>query len=321
MMRLKAAGKTCGKLGSLAGWRSALLGNASSSMEDFTKKSFIASNGNYSGDLGGLLALIGLVRRRFFANRFLGGWLVWLNWALLTFIAAAAFSRQLKYVVISAVSIAAIGVIVSFVWGWWRRPSPYYCACATDRASGLSDRLSTALYFGSIEEPDAMMLRQRRDATNQVGRIEPRSLFPVRMPDYANRTLVLALIATGLLAYRLYYNPPMMALLQRVAASHVERTVLSPLAGAVKKEFLALVNRDQSEVKDAAADAETVPGLADPKQADDASQLGDKDGAAPGDMQDDSESSTAGAEGEPGDPQGERAECRRPGRESGRKPV
>jgi hypothetical protein len=124
------------------------------------------------------------------------------------------------------------------------------------------------------------------------------------MPDYANRTLVLALIATGLLAYRLYYNPPMMALLQRVAASHVERTVLSPLAGAVKKEFLALVNRDQSEVKDAAADAETVPGLADPKQADDASQLGDKDGAAPGDMQDDSESSTAGAEGEPGDPQG-----------------
>jgi hypothetical protein len=249
-----------------------------------------------------LLVVIGQVRQRIFTNRFLGGWMVWLTWALLGVIAAAAFSRQLKYVLISAALIAVVGVIVTLVRGWYKRPSGYYCAREIDRASGLSDRLSTALYFGAIESPDPMTCRQRRDALSKVDRIDPRSLFPIRMPEFANRTMFLALIAMALLAYRLHYNPPMMALLHRVAASQVEKSVLSPLAEVVNKEFLALVNRDDSEVKEAAADAETVPGLVDSKDPN-ASQLGDKNGMTPGDMQDDSEMAAEGEEGNPSDPQ------------------
>jgi hypothetical protein len=304
MTRWTAAGSSWWKIGSFAGWRAALLGNPGSPVDDSALDRLARNKGKYSDDLRGLVDVIERVRRRVFANRFLGGWMVWLTWVFLGLIAAAGFRRQLKYVLISAICVAAGGVIASFAVGWWKRPSAYYCAREIDRAAGLSDRLSTALYFGSIECPDPMALRQRRDAVSKVGGLEPRALFPVRMPEFADRTVVLALIALALLAYRLHYNPPMMALLQRAATSQVAKAVMSPLAGAVKKELLSLVNRDESEIKEAPADAETVPGLAESKSADDASQPGDKEGAAPGDMQDDSETATAGAEGNPSDPQG-----------------
>ena len=290
------------KLGSFAGWKAVLLGNLGSPNEDSALDQLGGNAGDYSGDLRRLLVVIERVRRRLLANRFLGGWMVWLSWALLVLIAAAAFSRQLKYVLIVAASIVLAGVIVSLLREWWRRPSAYSCAREIDRATGLSDRLSTALYFGAAANSDPMILRQRRDALNQIDRVEPRALFPIQIPEFANRTAVLALVAMVLLAYRLYYSPPVMALLHRAAASHVAKAVLSPLAGAVKKELLAVVNRDDSEVKEAAPDAEAVAGLADPKNADDASQLGDKDGSASSDTQDDSQTATEGSEG---DPQGE----------------
>jgi hypothetical protein len=236
--------------------------------------------------------------------------MIWLNWSLLTLIVTAAFSRKLEYAVIAAAAVAAVGAVLSLAREWWMRPSAYYCARETDRASGLYDRLSTALYFAAKHSrarmsdamPDAMIVHQRRDAISRVDEVDPRALFPVGLPEFANRTVVLAVIALALLGYRLYYNPPLAGLLSSVASSHVEKTLLSPLAGAVKKELLALVDRDETQVKEASPDAETVPGLADPKTADDASQPGDKDGASPGDSQDDSQA-TAGAEGDTGDPQ------------------
>jgi hypothetical protein len=268
-------------------------------MDDSRSQPSGSGSGNYSDDLRGLLLVIERVRRRVFANWFLGAWIVCLTWIFIGLIAAAAFSRHLKYAVISAACIAAAGLVVLLVRGWLKKPSEYYCAREMDRASGLSDRLSTAVYFGSLASPDPMTLRQRRDALSKVDRIEPRALFPIRMPEFANRTAVLALIAMALLAYRLHYNPPMMALLHRAATSQVAKAVISPVA-AVKKELIAFVNRDDSEVKEAAADAETVPGLAESKSADDVSQPGDKDGMAPGDMQDDSDADSAGTEGDSG---------------------
>jgi hypothetical protein len=299
MTRSTAASNTWWKGSSFAGWRAALLGPPGSPMDDSTSQPSGSSSGNYSDDLRGLLLVIERVRRRVFANWFLGAWIVCLTWIFIGLIAAAAFSRHLKYALISAAWIAAAGLVVLLVRGWLKKPSEYYCAREMDRASGLSDRLSTAVYFGSLASPDPMTLRQRRDALSKVDRIEPRALFPIRMPEFANRTAVLALIAMALLAYRLHYNPPMMALLHRAATSQVAKAVISPVA-AVKKELLAFVNRDDSEVKEAAADAETVPGLAESKSADDVSQPGDKDGMAPGDMQDDSEADSAGTEGDSG---------------------
>ena len=310
MTRPQAADDRVGGLGSLAGWRTAFIGNFRVSQEDSTGEPDFANPVNSSGELRGLPGLIERVRRRLLARRLVFDSVIWLNWSLLTLIVAAAFSRKLEYGLIAAAAVAAVGAILSLAREWWMRPSAYYCARETDRASGLYDRLSTALYFASKQRqpgmpdamPDAMIVHQRRDAISRVNGVDPRALFPIGLPEFANRTVVLAVLALALLGYRLYYNPPLAALLNSVASSHVEKTVLSPLAGAVKKEFLALVDRDETQVKEASPDAETVPGLADPKTADDASQPGDKDGASPGDSQDDSQA-TAGAEGDTGDPQ------------------
>jgi len=301
MAFLTGPGERWWKAGASGGWRAALLGSAGSPLDDPAVGLSARNNGDYSRDLQALLALVERARRRISANRFLDRWMVWLTWVFLGLIAAAAFSRQLKYSVIAAVVIAVAGAVFSFMAGW-RRPSAYYCAREIDRASGLSDRLSTALYFSAVEHPDAMTLRQRRDALGNVDRVDPQILFPIRMPSFANRTLALSLIALALLAYRLHYNPPMMALLHRAANSQIAKAALAPLAEA-RKELLALVSPDDSQVKEAAADAETVPGLAESKNGNDPSQLGDKDGTATGDAEDDSDTATAGTQGDPSDPQ------------------
>jgi hypothetical protein len=313
MTRPRAADDHAWGLGSLTGWRTAFIGNSGVSRKDSVGEPDFANPVNASdssGELRGLPGLIERVRRRMLARRLVFDSMIWLNWSLLTLIVTAAFSRKLEYALIAAAAVASVGAILSLAREWWMRPSAYYCARETDRASGLYDRLSTALYFASKQSragmpdamPDAMIVHQRRDAISRVEGVDPRALFPVGLPEFVNRTVVLAVIAFALLGYRLYYNPPMAALLRGVVGSHVEKTLLSPLAGAVKKELLALVDRDETQVKEASPDAETVPGLADPKTADDASQPGDKDGASPGDSQDDSQA-TAGAEGDTGDPQ------------------
>jgi hypothetical protein len=283
-------------------WKAAFLGEPGYGPDDPAAKEPRRDTAGYPAEFGALLALVEGVRRRLLINRLIGSWMVCLSWIFLGLIFAAALSRNLKYSLAAAVVMAALGLVVLFVREWVRRPSGYFCAREMDRASGLSDRLSTALYFASSGESDPMIRHQRSDALGKVGRIDPRELFPMRIPQFASRTMALALIAFALLGYRLYYSPPIMALLHRAATSQLARAVVSPLTGAMKKDLLALVKRDDSEIKQASPDAETVSGLAESKNADDASQLGDKDGAAPGD-QDDADSATEGAEGDPNAPE------------------
>jgi hypothetical protein len=257
---------------------------------------------NYSGDLRGLLDLIQVVGRRVLTNRFMGGWLVWISWILAGLIAGAAISRRLTGVVLGALALVMVGGLVTIFRVWSKRPSTYALASKLDAACGLQDRLSTALYFGSTDSPDPMTLRQRRDALKHLPQADPKVLFPLRAPAFASQTLVLALIAAALLAYRIHYSPPITALVQRVASSHVETAVFSPLVGVVRKDLLALVTREP-EVQQAAADAETVPGLPDAKNGDDSSH-GNKDGMAPdGDWDEDSQTGDTGEPGAAGDPQ------------------
>jgi hypothetical protein len=256
----------------------------------------------YSADLRGLLDLVQVVRQRVLTNTFLAGWMVWVSWILVGLISGAAISHRLMGIAIGASSLVVIGGGVSFAHVWSKRPSSYALASKLDAACGLQDRLSTALYFGTPDLCDPMTLRQRRDALRHLPQVDPRVLFPVRMPAFASRTLVLGLLAAALLAYRIHYNPPIASLVQRVANSRVETAILSPLVGVVKKDLQALVDR-QPEVQQAAADAETVPGLPDAKDGDDPSQA-NKDAMAPdGDWDEDSQAGHAGEPGEAGDPQ------------------
>jgi hypothetical protein len=270
---------------------------------------------SYSNDLKGLLDLIQFVSRRVLANRFLNGWMVWASWILAGVIVGGAVSRRLAGVVFGAVAVAVAGGLVTLTRAWFNRPSAYALACKVDAASGLQDRLSTALYLGASDRTDAMVLRQRRDALSRLSEVDPGGLFPFRMPSFASRTLVLALIAAGLLVYRAYYRAPILALVQGAANSRVEKAVISPLVGAVKKDLLALVNREP-EVQQAAADAETVPGLPDAKNGDDPSDA-NKNGMTPdGDWDEDSQAGNTGEPADLGDPESGDADAQGQGQDA-----
>jgi hypothetical protein len=259
---------------------------------------------NYSPDLGDLLDVIRAAGRRVLTNTFLGGWMVWVSWILVGLILGAAISRRLTGILLGTLLLLLAGALGASFRAWWKRPSPYLLACQLDAAAGLQDRLSTALHFGGSDSNrlDPMAMRQRRDALSRLPQVNPRVLFPVQLPAFASRTLALALIAIALLAYRIHYKAPVMALVERASNSRIEKGVFAPLVSVVKKDLLAFVNREP-EVQQAAADAETVPGLPDAKNGEDPSQ-GNKDGMAPdGDWDEDSQAGDSGQPGEAGDPQ------------------
>jgi hypothetical protein len=257
---------------------------------------------SYSTDLSGLLELIRIASRRALANDFLRKSLVWMSWICVGIILGAAISRRLTGVVLAALLVAATGIVVTLAQMWSKKASDYRLACKLDAAAGLQDRLSTAVHLGSSQNSDPMVLRQRRDAMSRVPGLDAKSLFPVHLPSFAVQTLALALVAALLLTYRVHYRAPLLALVQGAANSNVEKAVLSPLVGVVKKDLLALVNRE-SEVQPAAADAETVAGLPDAKNGDDPSQS-NKDGMTPdGDWDEDSQAGSTGDPADAGDPQ------------------
>jgi hypothetical protein len=57
---------------------------------------------------------------------------------------------------------------------------------------------------------------------------EVQQLFPIRVPTAARATAWLALGAALLLTYRMYYQPPMMALLQSTVRSRLVRAIFAP---------------------------------------------------------------------------------------------
>lgn len=256
----------------------------------------------YSSDLQGLLQMIRVAGRRALTNDFVKRWLVWVSWISLAVIIGAAASQRLTGLVVMALIALGVGIAVALLQAWSKRASDYRVACKLDEAARLQDRLSTALFLGSPENTQPMVIQQRRDALRRLPGLDPKALFPIRMPSYAIQTLTLALVAASLLAYRVHFKAPILALVQSAANSRVEKAVLSPLVGVVKKDLMALVNREP-EVQQAAADAETVPGLPDAKNADDPSQS-NKDGMTPdGDWDEDSDAASTGEPTDVGDPQ------------------
>ena len=222
----------------------------------------------YSSDLQGLLQIIRVAGRRALTNDFVKRWLVWVSWISVAVILAAAVSRRLTSMVVVALIALGVGIAVALLQAWSKRASDYRVACKLDESAGLQDRLSTALFLGSPENTQPIVIPQRRDALRRLPGLDPKALFPIRMPSYAIQTLTLVLVAAALLAYRVHFKAPILALVQSAANSRVEKAVISPLVGVVKKDLMALVNREP-EVQQAAADAETVPGLPDAKNGDD----------------------------------------------------
>jgi len=253
---------------------------------------------SYSSDLADLVDALKIVRSRVLANAFLVSWLGLVRWILLGLIIVALVSRHLALPLFLAGGLAVLSALGAAMWVWWSRPSAYRLAYELDSATGLCDRLSTAIHFGTVEHPDPLLLRQRRDAEQRLKGVDAKALFPVRMPAFARSLLVLALIVGGLFGYRSHFSTPMLSLMRQISGASLQKSVLSPLA-AMKNELLALVQRD-TEPQQAAVDKDAVPGLADAKDTD--KQLAGENGIDPDDdSEQEAGSQSPTTQGEEGD--------------------
>jgi hypothetical protein len=187
-------------------------------------------------ELHGLVDALAVTRRRILTNAFLNAWMTWCAWIFVGLLLAGAFIPKLLGAVILAAILIVIGFVIMLVGTWRSRLSIYDAACRLDSAAGLHDRLSTALYFGTIPHPEGMLQCQRQDAAKRLKDLNPQGLFPFEMPAAAGRAAILLLLVAGLFVYRMYHKPPMVALLQSAARSQLVQSILTPLVHAMEKD-------------------------------------------------------------------------------------
>ena len=263
--------------------------------------------------LQALIDPLSAIRRRTLTNTFLIGWMKLWTWILAGLIVAGAFSPKLTWALVLAGALLVIGAIAVAIVAWRARPSAYEAACQLDSAAGLHDRVSTAVHLGSIENPDGMVLRQRQDAVQRAARVNPQTLFPIRMPDAARRAIVFGMAAASLLVYRIHYKPPMVALLRSTARSQLVQSILSPIVHAMEKDLqrtMALMNTKQESQNDKVrpGQSDTAPddlwkASDDPASKAEGGQQNSQEANAGDQMQDQPPSSMQSGQGEskPGD--------------------
>jgi hypothetical protein len=190
-----------------------------------------------SPDLQGLFDKLKAIRHRILANTLLRSGMKEFVWVLIGLIAVAAVSTKLSGALLLVAVVAAIGAGAILAWTWRTRPSNYEAARRLDSAAGLHDRLSTAVYLGGSEDSTGMIGEQRRDALATLAKVEPRGFFPIRLPGDYRRASVLVLVATGLFAYRVHHQPPLVSLLQTTARSQLVQSIFSPIVHAMEKDL------------------------------------------------------------------------------------
>ncbi len=270
--------------------------NGSSAANEKESRARSASHGpdfgnhGWPAELRTLVDPLVVIRRRILTNAFLGGWMKVWTWILTGLIVAAAISPKLAWAWVSAAALIAIGAVAVGVLTWRARPSAYQAACRLDSAASLHDRVSTAVHLGGVENPNGMILRQRQDAVMRLAQVSPHALFPLRLPAAARRTFVLTVAAAGLFVYRIYYKPPIVALLQATARSQLVQSILSPIAHAMEKDLqrtMALINsKPDSPPDEVRSSASAAP--------DDLWKSSDEQGAKLGEGQQDSLEANAG---------------------------
>jgi hypothetical protein len=258
-----------------------------------------------SPELHGLIDALKTIRKRILANTLLLSWTKLLVWMLVGLIAVAAVSSKLMGALLFLALLAAVGVAGISVWAWRNRPSNYEAARRLDSAAGLQDRISTAIYFGGTEDPDSITGRQRKDALAHLVKVEPRGFFPFQWPGNIKRAFVLALVASGLFAYRIHHRPPLISLLQTTARSQLVQSIFSPIVHAMEKDLqrtIALVTMkpepagDETQRGDAASNSDDLWKANDDKGPDAEDQ---KDAADAGDQPQDQLQAPGNQEGNP----------------------
>jgi len=257
--------------------RKLLLDDSTQTPEYRISAARIADGQALSNELQGLRKALRAIRYRILANTLLGGWTNWLTWVLIVLIVIAAGSDKLFGAMLFVTVFAVLGAAGIAAWTWRGRPSHYETARRLDRASGLKDRISTAIYLGSEVGHGGMTIEQRRDALARFEKLDARGLFPLRWPANFKRAIALILVAAALFGYRIHHQPPLVSLLQSTARSQFVQSILAPLAHALDKDLqrtIALVT-----MKPDAAGEETQRGDAT-SSSDDLWKADDKASAA-----------------------------------------
>jgi len=197
----------------------------------------VADRREYPTELRSLIRILNTVRQRILANTLLRGWTRWAVWILVVLIAIAAVLSQLAGAVVLVGFLGAVGAAAILIWGWRHRLSAYEAAQRLDSAAGLKDRLPTAIYLGGIDDPAGLIAQQRKDAVRRAAKVDPRGLFPVRLPASVGRALALILVVAGLFAYRINHRPPLLSLLQKATRSQLVQSIFSPLVHAIEKDL------------------------------------------------------------------------------------
>ena len=195
----------------------------------------------------GLAEAIREVRRRVVANRWLGLWVVCCNCVIAALLVAVAVMRSIRGPLIAALAAVILAAIGSAIAAWYTKPSTYGLAQRLDHESHSGDRISTAVYFWTLANPDDLLRRQRKDALAHLANVRPRELFPLQAPPKMWRTGALIAVLAALCAFHSVYGPAIPRLAEKAARSHTLATLFSPVtramefARAEKKELADLV--------------------------------------------------------------------------------
>ena len=115
----------------------------------------------FSPELHGLLATLHKVRQRILANTLLQRATSWSVWLLAGLIVVAAASARLGGALLFLGALGVAGAATLLYWTWRNRPSSYETAQRLDRAAGLKDRVSTAIFLGGVAHPGGLIAEQR----------------------------------------------------------------------------------------------------------------------------------------------------------------
>jgi hypothetical protein len=226
--------------------------------------------------LHGLIDTLKLIRQRILANTLLRAWTNWFVWLSIALIAVAAVSAKLEGALLFVAFMGVVGALAILVWTWRNRPSNYETARRFDRAAGLHDRISTAIYLGGIAAPDGMIGEQRKDALARLVKVDSGGLFPVQWPANSRRAAALVLLVGGIFSYRIHHRPPLVSLIQTTARSQLVQSIFSPIVHAMEKDLqrtIALVTAkpdaagDETQRGDAASNSDDLWKASDDKGA------------------------------------------------------
>src|SRR3989442_5666198 len=86
------------------------------------------------------------------------------------------------WALVAAGALVPLGLAAGAVWGLAKRVSPTEAAGLADRASGLQDRVATALEWSNRPDRPRLVAALVADATARVGAVEPRQIVPRVLP-------------------------------------------------------------------------------------------------------------------------------------------